>query len=211
MLKQILLVSALASILSCGSYAATIAFGAAQDNGFSDSQGQELEIGNIVQVGVFTTGANEAERDNAIVSGFGSPAFFTQNFVSLGTARIGDVFGTPSNFQGVSNVDTTPYVGQQLYMVALRSTDTSTAPAAMSTARDIGVYYLSLSVNTSWAVPPQNPVPGSTAIDLSDLTNPAGNALVNGARVLVGRFPLGASTAGGAPNFGLAPVPEPSS
>jgi hypothetical protein len=215
MLKK-LLISCCATFvgISC-SYGAVITWGAGTDNGFSEQNGTELAIGQVVRIGTFTFGTTQAQTDALIQQNAGSAAGITtlnNNFVSLGFARIGDVFGVPSNFRGATSSNTSAVQGKQLYIWALRSTNSTTEATAVSTATQIGIVYFPLSLDSDWAVPNEVPIPDNThVIDLTDLTDSAGTSLVAGAKVVVGSFPTGFSNFGDAPNFGLAIVPEPSS
>jgi hypothetical protein len=93
--------------------------------------------------------------------------------------------------------------------------------STLNTATQQGVFYWSISDTTTisdsdapglrWSFPTDE-VAGTTSIELSDLTNSAGNALAGGAHVVIGGFGTGNSDATTAPNFNLAviAVPEPS-
>jgi hypothetical protein len=208
MLNKLALSICLGTFVTSSSMAATIAWGAGQDNGFSLSNGTELAVGNLVRLGHFSI------TDGQIQAFFsaGNIGALNSSFTEIAVAQIGDDFAVPSNFGKSSTPDTTAVAGLQLYFWAYHSSNNSSTANSIITALQMGIVYMDKAINPSWAAPAQNPVPGSTAIDLSDLTNALGTALVSGANIVVGSFPTGTSTATGAPNVGLASiVPEPTS
>jgi hypothetical protein len=193
------------SLVSAG-HAATIVWGASQDNGLSLQDGSNLAVGNLVRVGTFDI------TDGVIAANAGNISFLNSHFIEFGNARIGDGVGVPEHFSKESVANSGPaglnIEGAQIYIWAFASTDNSSVANSISTAFQLGIYYVEMGIDGDWAVPTQIP-PGPTAtIDLSDLSNVA--VLANGAHVVVGSFPNGNSDqAPFAPNFGLA-VPEPS-
>jgi len=208
MLKKLTLLVTIACASAVTSHAASILWGAYTDNGFSQSSAAELPIGNLVRLGNFSL------TDGQITAFFnaGDIASLNANFVEVATAKIGDGIGAPSNFAASSAPDTTAVAGLQMYYWAYASTDNTSTTTSKNTAFEMGIFYQDKAVQPSWAFPVQTPVAGSTTGDITDLTNVAGTALVAGAHIVVGSFPKGTSTAGSAPNFGLAPiVPEPTS
>lgn len=136
--------------------------------------------------------------------------FLNSHFTLVDSARIGDNIGTPSNFQITRNLEVSSVAGEQIYYWVFESTDNSTLASSFNTAVRWGIYYFDKSFDNDWAFPSDVPVPAVIANDITDLTNGAGNALDPHAHVVVGTFPLGASTFGGASNFAVM-TPEPSS
>jgi hypothetical protein len=188
------------------SQGATILWAALDENGLSLANGSNLGVGNLVRVGTFDI------TDGVIAANAGNIAFLNSHFIEFGNARIGDgALGFPEHFSKQSVADSGPsglnIVGAQIYMWAFASTDNSTVANSISTAFQLGIFYMEKAIDADWAVPVQDPLPGSTTIELTDLSNV--NVLATGAHVVVGSFPDGTSDATGAPNFGLA-VPEPS-
>jgi hypothetical protein len=196
---------ALFTSLVSASDAATIIWGAQIDNGFSLANGSNLGVGNLVRVGTFDI------SDGVIAANAGNISFLNSHFTEFGTVRIGQgVAGNPAeHFFSTSNADSGALniVGAQIYLWAFASTDNTTVASSIATAFQLGIFYMNRTQDADWTVPVENPFPGQTTIDLTDLTN--GAVLANGANVVVGSFPNGTSDATGAPNFGLA-VPEPS-
>jgi hypothetical protein len=195
------------SMISVG-HAATIVWGAGQDNGFSLQNGSNLGIGNLARVGTFNV------SDAVIAANAGNISFLNSHFTEFGNARIGDNFGVAEHFSMNSVANSGPaglnIEGAQIYYWVFASTDNSSVANSISTAFQLGIFYFDKALDGDWAVPTQVP-PGPTATtDISDLTT--GSALTTGAHVVVGSFPDGNSDQGPAfaPNFGLAIVPEPS-
>ncbi len=209
MTKHFVLSLAAALGLAATSSAATIVWGAGQDNGFSLFSGAELPQQSLVRLGYFNLTDAQIQ---AIGTNVG---LLNSSFTEIATARIGDGIGAPSNFSKSSTADTSAVVGLQMYLWAFASTDNSSVTNSINSATQIGVFYFDKNSGgttaAKWAFPVQTPVPGSTSIDLSDLTGAAANAPLVGpaAHIVIGDFPKGTSTAGSAPNFGLRQVPEP--
>jgi hypothetical protein len=196
-----------ASLVSAGN-AASIVWGAAQDNGFSLANGTNLGVGNLVRVGSFDI------SDSVIAANAGNIAFLDSHFKEFGNARIGDNTGIPllpEHFakQSDANSVTLGIVGAQTYIWAFASTDNTSVSSSIATAFQLAILYLDKATNPDWAIPPETDPPTQNTIDISDLTNVPGDALLGGAHVVVGSFPDGISDTFGKPNFGLA-VPEPS-
>jgi hypothetical protein len=195
--------------VSASGKAATIAWSAFQDNGLSLADGSNLGLNNLVRVGTFNI------SDGVIAANASNIQFLASHFVEFANGRIGDGTGVAEHFSENSTANSGSsglnIAGAQIYLWAFASTDNSSVNNSISTAFQIGIYYLDKANNSAWTIPVEDPSPGQTNIDLSDLTNVAGNALVTGAHVVVGSFPDGTSDQGAhAPNFGLAVVPEPS-
>jgi hypothetical protein len=210
MLKNSFLALAVALSVASSSQAATIVWGAQQDNGLSTFGGAELsQTQGFIRLGFFNL------SDAAILAAFntGDLSALANAFTEFGFGRIGDGLGVPSNFaeQTTANAEALGLVGKQIYFWAFRSTDITSSSTAVNTALESGIFYFDKSLNSAWTFPPEGPPPGSTSVDLTNLTNAAGTDLLAGAHVVVGDFPNGSSSAAGAPNFGLSPViPEPS-
>lgn len=207
---------------------ATINWSADQANGFSLPGGADLPVGDLVRVGVFkdATGALASPSgpttavDANVTANFSNTAYLDSHFVDFGDSRIG-AGGNPADFflaQSTANATAVgnPLVdvqGQQIYIWVLHSTDNSTVASSILTAKAEGVFYLSKTVNTSWAIPAENAIPNSTNIDISNLTDSLTNkALVPGAMLVVGTYGLPvANSQTGVPDFDLLTIPEPAS
>ncbi len=171
--------------------------GAAVDNGLSTGAGGELAIGSVVRVGRFDI------ADGDVAAHSNDPAYLDVHFTAFGTAKIGDAFGIPGHFEKLlsnANSDALGFAHQQIAIWVLRAADNATAT---TTATEHGVFY---STAGNWLFPANGDIPNTTSIDLTDLTNAAGTALNGSARVVIGAFPRGTSSATNAPNFGLAPI-----
>jgi hypothetical protein len=195
-----------ASLVSVGRAASIITWGASTDNGISIADGSNLGIGNLVRVGTFDI------TDGVIAANAGNIAFLDSHFIEYGNARIGDNVGVAEHFSKTSSANSGSaglnIAGAQIYIWTFASGDNSTVASSIATAFQLGIFYLDKAVESRWAIPVEDPLPGATNIDLTDLTN--GVVLASGAHVVVGSFPDGNSDqAPFAPNFGLA-VPEPS-
>lgn len=189
--------------------AAAVDWSAAIANGFSWKNGAALPAGNLVLIGYFKL------TDEAIMENSSDLGYLEDNFVEFASARIGDgVGGINGHFSASSTGDTgssgLDLAGKQMFFWVFGSSDTTSRETIQDTVQAHGIFYIEKSADSNWAFPTQEPVPQTTTIDLSDLTAPTGyTALLPGAHVLVGSFPGGISTETGAPNFGLAAVPEP--
>lgn len=201
-MKRSILALSLAVCFAPLSNAATVIWSAIQDNGFSLADGSNLTAGNLVRVGSFNI------SDSVIAANAGNIAFLNSHFVEFGNARIGDgqAAGAPEHFDARSEADVGAILGNQIYLWVFASTDKSSVAGSIATAFQNGIFYLSELTNGEWAFPDDESL---VTIDLSDLTDASGNALVNGAAVVVGDFPKGTSDLSTKANFGLA-VPEPS-
>jgi hypothetical protein len=223
-MKQFALLTLTAAALAASSRAATIDWAAGIDNGVSLANGTDLpsSSGSLVRLGYFRDSSTGLQLTDAqIVALSGTPSLLNSYFVEAATGTIGSGF-TPAidgHFSLSSTVDTSSsglnLAGLQMYVWILNA-------ATLTAATQQGIYYWSITDTTTnpdstplapglrWSFPSQDPVPGSTTIDLTDLT--AGDStLASGARIVVGSFGTGTSEASGAPNFDLAIiVPEPS-
>ena len=196
------------SALGFNAHASSVVWGATEDNGFSQSSTAELPIGNLVRLGNFSLTNGQIQAFFSV----GDIGSLTANFVEVATAKIGDGLNAPSNLAVTSTPNTSAVAGLQMYYWVYAATNNTSNATSMSTAFEMGIFYQDKAANSSWAFPVETPVPGSTTVDITQMTNLGANALVAGANVVIGSFPKGTSTAGSAPNFGLAPVvPEPTS
>jgi hypothetical protein len=195
---------------ACTGSAAGIVWSASQDNAFGLANGSNLPVGDLVRIGTFNI------SDGVIAANASNVSFLDSHFVEFADARIGDNVGglagyLSANSTANSGASGLNIAGAQIYLWAFASTDNSSLAESIATVFQMGIFYLDKASKTTWTIPAQDPVPGSTSVDLSDLTNSTGDALVSGAHVVVGSFPDGTSDQPPhAPNFGLALVPEPS-
>lgn len=209
MIQKIALTISLALAIVPASDASSFVFGAGESNSFSEENGTDLDVGNLVRLGVFSL------TDAQIQANSSNVAFLNSGFTQIGTARIGDSFGLQGHFLQSVQFDSNSIAGRQMALWVFKSANNSSDLASVNSALQIGIFYMDKALKGQWAVPPQNPVPGATVIDIADLTSPPFNTnLRSGAHVVVGSFPKGVSDATGAPGFGLQtvsePVPEPS-
>ncbi len=195
------------------SYGATIVWSAGEDNGFSLENGTNLAAGNLIRLGVFDVSAD------IIAANAFNIDFLNAHFIEIAAGQIGDgLGGIPEHFNRTDSpvIGSTGFdiAGAKAYMWVFASSDNSTPAASISTVQEHGIFSFS-----SWIIPSDELSPGSLTIDISDLTNSAGTALLNDppgpnakiSQVLVGSFDKGVSDTTGAPNFGLQVVPEPAS
>lgn len=212
MIKKLILSSLSVALLASAASAATIAWSAITDNGFSKADGTDLAAGNLIRLGVFDV------TDAEIAANATNLTYLNSHFTLLSSGKIGDGTADLAHPNGYNEIfarsdtmNTAAVAGAQLYLWVFASTDITNAATSFATATQQGIFAMDKAVKTSWAVPVQTPVQGSTSIDITDLTNAAGTALASGARVIVGSFPKGTTEAtGGAPGFGLQAIPEPS-
>lgn len=195
--------------------AATVNWSAGIDHGFSSSGGAELPIGAVVRLGWFRDSGTGVQLTDAQIQALaGSPTALNNSFVEAASSTIGSGF-TPalaSHFAASSTIDTGTsglnLVGKQMYVWVLNA-------ASVGAASEHAVLYWDIS-NTAtnpdgspqapgvrWSFPGQDPVPGSTTVDLTDLTTGTGG-LAAGAKLLIGSYPTGTSGTSSAANFGLA-------
>jgi len=209
----------LATGLAFQANAATINWSAGVDNGFSLANGSAAPIGSLVRVGWFRdSGTGIQLTDSQIQALAATPAILNTHFVEAASTAIGSGFSPAiaSHFSANSAANTgnggLAIAGRQMYLWVLNG------PLATATQQAI-VYWDATDLATNpdsspqppgvrWVFPGEEPVPGVTTIELTDLTSGSG-ALAAGARVLVGGFPVGTSAETGAPNFGMAVIDAP--
>lgn len=184
------------------SNAATVNWSASIDNGFGLQNGTDLAAGSLLRIGTFTN-----LTDAQITANGGNINFLNDSFVEFGNSTIGTgVLGADAHFtdSDVANATALGLVGDQIFIWAFDA-------GTLGGATQHGVFYLNLATNSAWAFPPDAP-PGSdaTTIDISDLSDVVGNALVGGATILWGSFGTGTSDLSGSPLFNLQVIPEPS-
>ncbi len=213
-MKNFLLLVASIALLAMRLEAADVNWGAGIDHGFNSAPSTELPVGSLVRIGWFRDAASGVQlTDTQIQALGGSTAALDNSFVEAGSTTIGSGF-TPSiggHFTAATTVSSgLNLAGKQMYIWVLNSptvgtatrqailywdiTDTTTIPDAGSQAP-----------GPRWSFPSDTPLPGSTTIDLTDLTTGTGS-LAAGARVVLGAYPSGTSTTTGANNFGLVPL-----
>ena len=191
--------------------AATVNWSAGIDHGFSVVGGAQVQAGSLVRLGHFRDpGTGEQLSDTQIQALAGNPALLDASFVEAAASTVGTgLSGMAAHFTKASAVDTATLnlVGKQMYFWVLN------APT-LGEATQQAILYWAISDDTNpdatptrpslrWAFPAELPVPGTTGVDVTDLT--AGTTtLGTGARVVIGSFPTGTSSNTTAPNFGLA-------
>jgi len=204
-----------AASLATSARAATINWSAGIDHGFSLENGSELPIGSLVRLGWFRDSTSGGQMTDAQIQALKTrPTDLDSRFVEAGRSTIGSGFmpAKPGHFSAATtlNMSTTgsSLVGKQMYLWVLNA---STVSAATQQA----IIYWSIAdtatnpdgtsdtPGTRWLFPALGSFPGSTTIDLTDLTTGSGS-LSAGAHLVVGTYPKGASNASGNANFGLA-------
>lgn len=181
----------------------TVNAGASADNGVSAASGSELEMGNYVRVGHFTVSDSDLQAHASDLD------YLKANFVDFGSARVGDAFNVPGQWdKSISNAnsDGLGLAHQQIHLWILRSTNTSSLAQAIDTAIEHGIFYANKALVPDWQFPASNDIPNSTTIDMTDLTTVDDAVLSAAARVVIGSFPKGKSRSTGAANFGLATI-----
>ncbi len=179
-------------------FAGTVNWGAATDNGLANASGVKLPAGSLLLVGAFDI------TDAVIQANASNVAFLSSHFSTFGTSSIGNnVGGQPGFFfqQTVGNFDTTtpfPVAGLSIYIWAFNA-------STMGAATQQGIF--SQTLDADWDFPHDSDIVTTTTIDITDLTNAAGTALIAGADIVVGNFQQGP---GNTLDFNLAVIPEPS-
>lgn len=212
-MKKTLSILILASVIS--SQGATVNWGAGTDNGFSVGN-TDLASGNWARIGYFDV------SDSVLSANAFDLSFLNSHFTEFAATQIGLDLGGPGPEHGhfsassggnpaITGGVTPSIVGLQVYYWVFSSTNRTSSALALSSATAHGVFYANKNTNSGWAFPSQNPVPGSTTTDITDLTDAGGEVLAPGAAVVIGSFGTDSSNLSGSKNFGLAPVPEPTS
>jgi hypothetical protein len=216
-MRSWLLFFIMVSALGTSVQAATVNWSAGIHHGFSLENGTELPPGSLVRLGWFRDPSTGVQlTDDQIQALKTSPADLDLRFVEAGRSTIGSGFSPaiPSHFSAV----TTPagglnLAGRQMYLWVLNA-------ASVGAATEQAILYWDISdmatnpdgtsdtPGVRWRMPEQESFPGSTTIDVTDLTTGTGS-LAAGARLLVGTYPKGASVASGYANFGLADLYQP--
>jgi hypothetical protein len=195
--------------LLTAAHGASIVVEADDDNGFSFANGTDLAQGNLVRVGYFDVTDSVIAASSTTLVGL---QFLDSHFFEFGRLHIGDTYNIPGHFAGTANLNTaggSAFDNQQISLWVFATAANNDPLANFSNVTQTGVFYADRTQVLSWRIRPHAEIPNTSTIDISDLTNGAGNALVPAAHVVVGSFPTGTSDATGGANFGLAPVPEP--
>ena len=210
----------LGAALGTSARASTINWSAGINHGFSLENGSELPQGSLVRIGWFRNPDTGLPlTDEQIQALKTSTADLDLRFVEAGRSSIGSGFtpGIPSHFSAVTTLPDNglgvSLVGKQMYLWVLNA-------ANIGDATEQAILYWSISNTTAnpdgtsdtpgtrWRFPEQDTFPGSTTIDVTDLTTGTGS-LAAGARLLVGTYPTGVSGSSGFANFGLANLYQP--
>lgn len=218
-MKKHLSILFLTAALALPAGAASITWAASFDNGFSLANGTDLSQGSLIRLGYFyNSGSGLQLTDAQILALAGNPTQLNTFFKEAASTSIGANVGADGHFSRSSEVDTTTLslAGKQMYLWVFNS-------STLNAATQQGVFYWSITNTTTnpdaapfapgllWSFPTDEPVAGSTTVDITDLTTGNGLALASGARIPIGGFGTGTSNLSGAPNFNLAViVPEPS-
>ncbi len=218
-MKSLLYSLLLAAGLSLQGSAATINWSAGVNNGFSLANGSSAPVGSLVRVGWFRDpGTGLQLTDSQIQALAGTPSVLNTYFVQAASTTIGSGFSPAiaGHFSANSSANTgnggLAIAGRQMYLWVMNG------PLASATQQAI-VYWDATDLTTNpdsspqppgvrWVFPGEEPVPGVTTIELTDLTT-GSSTLAAGARVVVGAFPVGTSGETGAPNFGMAVIDAP--
>lgn len=218
-MKSFLSCLTFAALFSVSAPAATINWSAGVDNGFSLSNGNPAPIGTVVRLGWFRdSGTGLQLTDSEILALASTPSQLNAKFVEAASSTIGSGLSPAiaSHFSAASTVDTGAaglnITGRQMYLWVLNG--------AVATATQQAILYWDVTdtatnpdgspqtPGTRWVFPGQDPIPGNTTIDVSDLTTGSG-ALAAGAKVLVGTYPGGTSPETSANNFALEEIDQP--
>jgi len=206
-----------ASAVVANLQASSVNWSAGIHHGFSLENGEELPVGSLVRLGWFRNPETGVQlTDLEIQAMKTSLSDLDAAFVEAGRSSIGSGFAPalPGHFAAVNVVGAgANLVGKQIYMWVLN------APT-LESADEQAIFYWTANDTTSnpdstadspgvrWRFPETVIFPGSTTIDLTDLTVGTG-PLAAGARLLVGTYPTGVSNASGFANFGLSNLYQP--
>jgi len=197
--------------------ATTVNWSAGIHHGFSLENGDELPVGCLVRLGWFRNPETGAQlTDLEIQAMKTSLTDLDAAFVEAGRSSIGSGFAPalPGHFAAVDVVDgEINLLGKQMYIWVLN------APTLEEADEQAILYWATSDTTTNpdatadtpgvrWRFPETVIFPGSTTIDLTDLTVGTGS-LAAGARLLVGTYPTGTSDASGFANFGLSNLYQP--
>jgi hypothetical protein len=148
--------------------------------------GDDLLVGNRVFIGYFV------QNDATLFANRQDVGYLFANFIQFGSGQIGDneTQGTRTgifNFSLNNNADTLGIGHRQLYMFILGSTDNSTVARSVSTAFQVGVYYMDKGTDTDWQFPTQSD-PFANSVELDDLVTIGGGntTLAAGAHTVIG-------------------------
>jgi hypothetical protein len=202
--------------LSLASDAASIVVADEQDNAIVTANGNTLvPAGNQFKVGTFVQGGiagGAPMTDQQIAALAGSPIALAANFVQFGVGHIGDTFSMAGFFSSTIVADSTALgLGNaQIYLWFFKTTGNVDPNGTYSNVEEQAVLYADMAQVPRWRIKPQSEIPNSTNVDLSDLTDTAGTALIGAGHVVIGSFPsLTNNPVFNKPNFVLQAVPEP--
>ena len=205
------------TVSSFSAHAATITWGSSLAHGLALSNSATLlPTGNFVRLGYFDDGYSDAMIASDLNAGGVNAVDLKFNQIDV--ARIGDGASNSAGFFAASEnfTVTSGLAGKQMAMWVFFSQDTSSLLTAQNTVQQTGIFYLSTAAqNGAWAIPSDNPTPGTTSIDLNQLTGntgASGNLSVPDAHLVYGSYSANAFGPANSRNFLLAAVvPEPSS
>jgi hypothetical protein len=198
MLRLTLLCIALA--VSTAAQAATVVW-SANINGFDMFNGADVAVGGLVRLGTFNL------TDSEITQNAQNVPFLESHFTEFGSTTIGSGGAPAGHFSTTTNNNSATAVtlaGSQIYVWAFSS-------GTVANSTEHGIFYMPKATDADWQFPAQVPLPGSTQIELANLTDATSTSLLGAAKTLVGTFGPGTSATTGKPNFTLQPVPEPAS
>ncbi len=169
---------------------------AAIGNGLGLQDGTDLPDNSLLRIGYFSTLSDAQIQSNA-----SDVNFLNNDFVEFDFGFVGDGFGDLAAHWSLSlTASAGTFSGKPIYLWAFDVTSTNIALATQH-----GIFY---STNANWRFPSD---PGTTALDLADLTDGSYSNLLSGARIVVGGFGVGTSDVyENVPLFNLAAIPEPS-
>ena len=200
-MKKIILTLSAIALCTVSSRAATIAWGAQDNNGFGNFAGTPLAQGDLVELGSFSLTDSQIQTViNSSASASAAATTLSSSFTTFGTSVIGANLGIDGYFSP-ANANTSGNAGKQIYYWVFNASTTGASS-------QFGIFYSTIS---AWVVPSDTPTPGSTVTDISDLTTSgAGTALAGTAHVVWGQFDT-VHQNNATPQFTTAAVPEPSS
>jgi hypothetical protein len=225
MMRTLLLLAALLGT-AWQAHAATVVtvnWKASDDNGFGLADGTPLPNGNEVRLGTFDFASNVSGNVHQYVQAgdfmglashftlFDTAYIGTSAGASLGSVPLENRAGLFEKSSGPISVPTgSPLFGRQIFLWVFKTTGND---AVLPDFANITATGLFSSDTVPWLFPSDtnNGVPGSTSIELTNLSNATNDGVLGSALIPVGGF--GGSTVllatGDNHVFRLVPVPEP--
>jgi hypothetical protein len=201
----------------------TVNWKASDDNGFGLADGTPLAVGNEVRLGAFDFTGNISGSIQGYVNSrdfvglashfrsFDTAYIGTSAGADLGTVPLADRSGLFEKSSGTISLPTGSSIfNAQIFLWVFKTVGNNAVAGDFSNVLQMGVF----SSNTSsWLFPgdSNNGIPGTTSIELTNLSNAAGDALLGTALIPVGSFGLSSIPLATGDNhvLRLMAVPEP--